>query len=130
MNKDLSKDKNFNELVKKIEESEFVDAYVLFGSYAKNKQKPNSDIDICIFRKEGSRPADFEEVFSVADEKYDILFFDNLTDIIKFRVLTEGKILKVKDKIKFTRMKKKFLHSYRDNYPFYKRNMKRMMANV
>ena len=128
--KDIFKNKEFQNFLKEIEKNENVKACILFGSHATNKQKPTSDIDICILKDKDKTPKDFENIFNSTNEKYDILFFENLTEIMKFRILTEGKILNVKNKKEFLKLKRKFLHIYRDNYPFYQKNMNKMIANI
>ena len=48
----------------------------LFGSYAKGKQKETSDIDLCIFTKEGIELHDIEVLGR--EEGFDIHLFDRL----------------------------------------------------
>ena len=117
--KELLKNNEFLNFIDEINHNENIIACMLFGSYAKENQKPNSDIDICIFRKKDSAPKDFEKIINKAQENYDIVFFDTLSDIIKFRVISEGKTLVIKDNITFLRIKHKFLHIYRDNFVVY-----------
>lgn len=105
-------------------------ACIPFGSCATNKQKANYDIDICIIRKEGSHAHEFEELEFAKKGEIDIVFHDRLPDYIKFRVFSEGKILFLNNKTTFLKIRRKFLHVYRDNYGFYLRRMERFLANV
>lgn len=126
----LIKDKDFLKFVGEARKNKNIVACILFGSYAKGTQKKTSDVDICIFRKQNTSVNDFLKIYNLAEPNYDILFFDNLTDMIKFRVFSEGKVLVLNDDKEFSKIKRKFLHIYRDNFPYYERNMQRMIANV
>ena len=127
---DLIKTKEYHSIIKSAKKDKNIIALILFGSYAKGNVKPNSDIDICIIRKEGSMPHDFE-ILDYQDRKtFDILFYDKLPFYIKFKVFSEGKILALNDEKSFFKIRRKFLHIYRDNYSFFMKNMRRMVANV
>ena len=122
---------DFKTIVDLARKDENIVALVLFGSYAKGNFKENSDVDLCIIRQSVDiLPCEFD-ILSFRDRKaFDILFYDNLPDIIKFRIFSEGKILVVNDKKKFLGIRRKFLHKFRDEYPYYEYNMRRMIANV
>jgi predicted nucleotidyltransferase len=126
----LKKSKEFLELIDVAKENKFVIAVVLFGSYVKGEVKPNSDIDVCIIAKKDARLEDLSDIRGYSSQYMDVLFYHNLTDVMKFRIFSEGEILALNDKKEFLRLRKKFLHIYRDNYLFYMKNMKRMLANV
>lgn len=115
--------------LKIVKSNKSVFACILFGSQLKNP-KPNSDIDICIFKKKGTQTSDFLEILENKPKNYDLVFYDKLNDIIKFRVFSESKILYTENEMEYQRFKKKYLHKFRDIYPYYKQNMERMMANV
>lgn len=125
----LDESKELEEIISKSKNNPNTIALILFGSYSKNKQKPTSDIDLAIIRKKGTQPNEFSEI-NHKDESFDITFFDKLPDNAKFSIITQGKILVINDKEEFKKIKRKFLHAYRDNYPFYQKNMKRMLKNV
>lgn len=125
----LQESKEFKKIVEKAKNNPNIIALILFGSYAQNKQKPNSDIDIAIIRKKNTLPHQFEEL-NFQSKEFDIVFFDRLPDMIKFNVFSKGKTLVVNDKKTYTAIRRKFLHAFRDNYPYYEKNMKRMIANV
>lgn len=120
---------DFKEIIEISKNNSNVIALILFGSYSKGKAKKNSDLDIAIIRKKGSQPHNFLEI-NYRDNNFDIVFFDLVSDNIKFSILSQGKILVINDKGAFLKMRRNFLHIYRDNYPFFERNMKRMLANV
>lgn len=125
----LEKTKEFEKIINSSKNNPNIIALILFGSYAKNKQKENSDIDIAIIRKKNTMPHQFDEL-SFKNKQFDIVFFDRLPDIIKFNVFSEGKILIVNDSQMYKSIRRKFLHAFRDNYPYYQKNMKRMLENV
>ena len=70
---------------------------MLFGSYAKKKQTPLSDIDICIVDYKISKE-DKINLYTKSNEKVQVSFFSDLPIAVRFRVLKEGKILFLSDK--------------------------------
>lgn len=102
---------------------------VLFGSYAKGTQKSNSDIDLCIIRKKDSMPHDFEEL-DFQSKKIDIVFYDKLPDYIKFRIYSEGEILVLNNELEYSKIKKTFLHVYRDNYFYMQKQLNKQVAMI
>lgn len=104
-------------------------ALILFGSYAKNTSKKTSDIDLCIIRKKDSMSNEFDEL-NFRDEKFDIHFFDKLPDYIKYRIFSEGKVLILNDSLEFFKIRKKFLHIYRDEYPFREYRLNLMISKI
>jgi hypothetical protein len=75
---------------------------ILFGSYARKKSKPFSDIDVCIVLQ----PKKFDNLFmtnkrleylELVPDKYDIQIFQQLPIFIRTRILKDGKILLNKD---------------------------------
>lgn len=67
-------------------------AVLLFGSYAKKKQTPISDIDICIIDYKISKD-DKINLYAKSNEKVQVSFFSDLPIAVRFRVLKEGKML-------------------------------------
>lgn len=122
---DSNKMKNF---VQSLENNEKVIAAILFGSYAKGKQRPNSDIDICIITKKGTLSHEIEH--PLKDEGFDVHLFEKLPINIQFNIFSQGKLLIVNDKKEYLILRKKFLHFYRGNYPFFKKNMEKFLKNV
>ncbi len=70
-------------------------AVYLFGSYALNKQKPYSDIDLCIFLKDYSNYLDY---YGFSSKFVDISTFNKLPLTAKYKVFKEGKPIYVKNK--------------------------------
>ena len=79
------------------EEKFFVDKFLLFGSYAKNEQTAESDIDLLVNFKQ---PIDFFDFIDLQDyisnlfnKKIDLGTINSLKDFIKEKVLKEAIVL-------------------------------------
>lgn len=125
----LMKSNDFKEIIRAAKKNPNTIALILFGSYARGTQKPNSDIDIAIFGKKGTFPSDFDEL-NFKDKNFDILFLDSLPDYIKFKVFSEGKVLVQKDELLYSRKRRRFLHAYMDQYPFFEKNMNKLITKL
>ncbi len=86
-----------DKLVYSAKKTKGVVAVLLFGSYAKKKQTPLSDIDICIVDYKISKE-DKINLYTKSNEKVQVSFFSDLPIAVRFRVLKEGKILFLSDK--------------------------------
>lgn len=88
--------KNLRPLVNKLRKNKKVCAIILFGSYAKNKATPISDLDICIISK---RLSEKEKTWidACGSEKIQIVFFDELPLPVQFRVFKEGRVIYQRD---------------------------------
>lgn len=124
----LLESKTFKDFLKNIKHNDKVIAVVLFGSYARKTQKENSDLDICIFAEKGTLSHEIDH--PLRDEGFDVHLFEKLPINIKFNVFAEGKLLYVKDEKEYLSIRKKFLHFYRGNYPFFKKNQEKFIKNV
>lgn len=125
----LLESKEFKEFLTLAKSNPNTLSVIVFGSYARGEQKENSDLDIAIFRKKGTVPADFPEL-SYKNKLFDIHFLDLLVDEIKFEIFSEGKVLVQKDHLTYKLMRRRFLHSYLDNYGFFKRSMEKMLSKI
>ena len=101
--------KQLETLVEKLKKIRSIKAAILFGSYAKGKQRKNSDIDICIITEKRD-----DEALEFSSEKFDISLFDRLPLIVKYRVFRDGKILFNKDDKLLTKLKFWTLTTYLD----------------
>jgi len=79
------------------EEKYFVEKFLLFGSYAKNKQTLNSDIDLLVKFKQ---PIDFFEFIDLQDyisglfnKRIDLGTVDGLKKFVKDQILREAIVL-------------------------------------
>ena len=73
--------------LKKIPE---VKAIYLFGSYATGKQKPISDIDICVIAEKDIQRAKKLEILSYAGRKIEISLYSDIPISIKAKIFKEG----------------------------------------
>lgn len=96
-------------------------AIILFGSYAKGKEKPISDIDIAVIA-DGLE----EEISCYSSRLIEVVPFFRLPLYIQFEVLKYGKVLYVGNEEKFMEVKRKVLRDYLEMAPSYER-MKRMI---
>lgn len=101
---------DFKEFLNSCKTNSNVVAVILFGSYARNTQKKSSDIDLCIVRKNSYLIKDFD--FPLRDENFDVHFFDTLPEIIKFRIIGEGKLVVLNNEVEYNLIKRKFLREY------------------
>ncbi len=72
----------------------FVDSFLLFGSYAKNKQTPKSDIDLLVNFKHTVDMFDFmdleEYLSNIFHKKIDLGTPNSLKDFVKSRIMNEA----------------------------------------
>ena len=80
-----------------IQEKYFVDQFFLFGSYAKNQQTSNSDIDLLVSFKQPIDMFDFmdleEYLEKIFNKKIDLGTLNSLKKFIKDKILKEAIIL-------------------------------------
>ena len=88
-------------ILKKIE----CEAIVLFGSYARNTQNSESDIDIAFKpKKEISKKEIFYLKQEIEDEiniELDLVSLDSIGDGFRYEILITGKTIYCKDELKF-----------------------------
>lgn len=103
-----------NILLKKFE----CEVIVLFGSYARNTQNEESDIDIAIkSNREISKKEIFEtrlELEEVIKNDIDLINLDSINDDFKYEILMNGKTLYCKDQLKFELYKLDMCQEYFD----------------
>ena len=71
---------------------EFVRAIIIFGSYAKGRVKPLSDLDVCVITYSNYSREEIEEVYSYGNKELDIVLFDDLPLPHQYEVMEWGKI--------------------------------------
>ena len=94
------------ELIKKYLIDNFkCEAIVLFGSYSRNTQNAESDIDIAIKLKEriGAKQLFYakNELEDITNKDIDLIDLDNIQDGIRYEILINGITLYVEDELKF-----------------------------
>lgn len=116
-------------LIKEISNHKKVIAVYLFGSLARGKITPLSDVDVCAITLNAN---DIErgEIRSFASKKVDIVLFDELPFAIQWRVLSEGKPLYVKNKRFIDNLYSRAFKNYIDFKPIIKRQMEEFLPGV
>ena len=81
------------------------EAILLFGSYARNTQNSESDIDLAIKLKKEIQPKELFEIKrkleDILEKDVDLIDLDNTQDGIRYEILINGIIIYVKDEFKF-----------------------------
>lgn len=67
-----------------------VEAVYLFGSYATGKEKPISDIDICVITEKSIQNSKKLEIMSYAGRTVEISLFHDLPISLKAKIFKEG----------------------------------------
>lgn len=91
-------------------------AIVLFGSYARNDEKFDSDIDIAIkLNRDFSKKDKFKlqlELEELVNKDIDLLNLDELDDGVRYEILINGKTLYAKDELEFELYKLRMYKEY------------------
>jgi predicted nucleotidyltransferase len=115
--------------VEELRQYPYVNAVILFGSYAKGRIKPLSDIDICVIAEKNMSFEQRVDIIGLSSDKLDISIFWNLPLTIQYRVFEEGKVLFNRDWLTLHRVRIKTVKEYLDFLPIIERNIKRMFPN-
>ena len=106
------------------------EAILLFGSYARNTQNSESDIDLAIKLKKEIQPKELFEIKrkleDILEKDVDLIDLDNTQDGIRYEILINGIIIYVKDEFKFELYK---LDMYRE-YLELNESRKEIIANI
>ena len=116
---------NINRLVEDLKKYPEVVAIILYGSYAKGKEKPLSDIDMAVILKDKELEA---EVSSFSSNVLDVVPFHRLPLYIQFEVLKHGKILFSRDKEYLMDVKRKILRDYLGMSYLYNKMSRRILT--
>ncbi len=104
--------KSLNNIAKEMSSTKGIKAIYLFGSVARGKAGPLSDIDICVIGRLNEKEKNI--ILGFSSDNLDISFFEDLPVYIKFRVLKEGRPLIVKDEGFINEAKIKTARNYID----------------
>jgi hypothetical protein len=96
-------------LTTELKKIESVKAAILFGSYAKGKQRKDSDVDICVVT-DGKD----EQALGLSSDKFDISLYDRLPLLVRYRVFKDGKVLFSRDDKLLTKLRSWTLRVYLD----------------
>ena len=119
-----SKNKEIENLVSELKKYSKVVAVILFGSYARKRIKPLSDIDIAVIIKDMDKKTE-TEVATYSSKDFDVVPFHRLPLYIQFEVLKHGKLLFLRNKNYFLSVKMQVLREYLDHVHLYERMSKR-----
>jgi predicted nucleotidyltransferase len=90
---------DLNEVILQLQSSRLVHSIILFGSKARDTEKENSDIDICVIPKPDVEITLKERISlnNSVPENIDISFIDELPVYIRKRIFLEGKVQYTQD---------------------------------
>jgi len=117
--------KEIDNIIEPLMKNRDVVSIYLFGSYARGREKPFSDIDICVVADRG---ANRDEILSHSSKKIDISVFHDLPLSMRFRVIKEGKLLFSRDELKLHRTIVATIKSYLDFKPHIMRRIEYMIG--
>ena len=117
--------KEIDRIIEPLRKNRDVISIYLFGSYARGREKPFSDIDICVI---ADRDANRDEILSHSSKKIDISIFHDLPMSMRFRVIKEGKLLFSRDELKLHRTIVATIRSYLDFKPHIMRRTERVLG--
>jgi len=116
-----------DKIIEPIKENRGVVSIHLFGSYAKGREKPFSDIDICVIT---ATDADRDAILSNSSGKIDLSIFHDLPLTMWFRVLKEGKLLFSRDDLRLHRITVATIKQYLDFKPHITRRIERVLGGT
>jgi predicted nucleotidyltransferase len=108
--------KQLKNLAAEIAKNEKVVAVILFGSFAKKRETPISDIDICVIGKR-LKEREKAEIESLGNEKVRIVFFEELPLPVRYRVFKDGRFLYLKDEVFINSLKAETMTYFLDFKP-------------
>lgn len=114
-------------IIIKLKKNPKVMAIIIFGSYAKRKTKPLSDIDIAVIAKNPDRNTE-AEIASASSNLFDVVNFHKVPAYIKFDILKTGKPAFIRNQKFFTQTKIETLRTYLDTKPLYDKMQEAIMA--
>lgn len=124
---DRSDERSLNALLEKIKEFPEVLAIILFGSYAKEKAKEMSDIDIAVVVRNPDKHIE-GELGSFYSPNFDVVLFHRLPLHIQFEVLKHGKVVFCRNEKGLLEIKRGVLSEYIEMSEMYERIRRRVLA--
>lgn len=98
-------------IVKELTREKFTKGIVLFGSCARGKATPISDIDICVIDDDKFSKQTRMKAYGYASDKINISLFSDLPLYIKYEIF-KGKPLFIKNKKFFRALREKVVLNY------------------
>ena len=103
------------------------DAIIIFGSAAKGKMKPLSDIDIAVIARESTKKAE-AEISSFSSRLLDVVVFQKLPLYIQFEALKNGRPVFIRSRERFAQAKAEVLRNYLEMSHSYQRMSRMVLA--
>ncbi len=107
-------------IVNSLKKQKSVVAVYLFGSAARGKTTPMSDIDLAVFLHPYDREAALQ-IGSYSSPHVDTMVFNDAPPYMKFEIIRDGKPLFIRDKEAVRGMAAAALREYHEYVPFYER---------
>ena len=101
-----------------------VRSVILFGSYARNEQKPLSDIDICIITEKKISPLQKRRIASLGSKKVRISLFWDLPSSVRYAALRDRRLLFNRNKDFFHESLVQTMSEYLDFQHILQKNIK------
>ncbi|MBI4163801.1 MAG: nucleotidyltransferase domain-containing protein [Candidatus Aenigmarchaeota archaeon] len=120
--------KDIKKIAAEISHIEGVNAAYLFGSRATGKQKPYSDIDLCIITNPKIKKEARNEILATSSKKIDTHILSDLPLYIQFRVFKDGKQLFVNSKSGLHKARVDVVRKYLDFQPRLERYYRRILS--
>ena len=107
---------NFEEVIKLLKERLDCEVIILFGSYARGEQRPDSDVDLAIKSpKEISKKEIFEltqELEQLLKKDIDLIDLNAISDSFRYEILMNGQVIYCEDSYKFDLYKLDMFREY------------------
>ena len=107
---------NFEEVIKLLKERLDCEVIILFGSYARGEQRPDSDVDLAIKSpKEISKKEIFkltQELEQLLKKDIDLIDLNAISDSFRYEILMNGQVIYCEDSYKFDLYKLDMFREY------------------
>ena len=107
---------NFEEVIKLLKKKFNCEVVILFGSYARGDQRPDSDVDIAIkTKKKISKKEIFEmtqELEQLLKKDIDLIDLNAISDSFRYEILMNGQTLYCEDSYQFDLYKLDMFREY------------------
>lgn len=107
---------NFEEVIKLLKKKFNCEVVILFGSYARGDQRPDSDVDIAIkTKKKISKKEMFEmtqELEQLLKKDIDLIDLNAISDSFRYEILMNGQTLYCEDSYQFDLYKLDMFREY------------------
>ncbi|ADQ06805.1 DNA polymerase beta domain protein region [Caldicellulosiruptor hydrothermalis 108] len=120
----MEKDKIVKILKEYFEKENAVIFAYLFGSYAKGKERKNSDVDIAVYineeiAKDAKKVLEYQikhmsDISDLLKKEVDLVILNHASPLLRHEVISEGTLLIEKDHDKLVNFKKQSFYYYQD----------------